>query len=181
MSSDPPHLLFFSDARSVHTRRWVGAMVERGFELSEAVAQGGELAFGRGDALVAGTKLMCAQASGGAQDQCARVLGQLDGRARVLDEGLGRALGLELALSLTEVGLSEAENLARAGVIRRRVAGSLCRLRACGELDGPARLQEVEWANVIAISVVALIPSIAVFFAAQKHFIEGATSSGVKG
>ncbi|PZP34525.1 MAG: sugar ABC transporter permease [Roseateles depolymerans] len=41
--------------------------------------------------------------------------------------------------------------------------------------------EEVEWANVIAISVVALIPSIAVFFAAQKHFIEGATSSGVKG
>ena len=41
--------------------------------------------------------------------------------------------------------------------------------------------EEVEWANVIAISVVALIPSVAVFFAAQKHFIEGATSSGVKG
>jgi len=41
--------------------------------------------------------------------------------------------------------------------------------------------EEVEWRNVIAISVVALIPSIAVFFAAQKHFIEGATSSGVKG
>ena len=41
--------------------------------------------------------------------------------------------------------------------------------------------EEVEWANVIAISVVALIPSVVVFFAAQKHFIEGATSSGVKG
>ncbi|MEY3888352.1 MAG: hypothetical protein RL650_2444, partial [Pseudomonadota bacterium] len=41
--------------------------------------------------------------------------------------------------------------------------------------------EEVEWRNVIAISVVALIPSIAVFFAAQKYFIEGATSSGVKG
>ena len=41
--------------------------------------------------------------------------------------------------------------------------------------------EEVEWANVIAISVVALIPSVAVFFAAQRHFIEGATSSGVKG
>jgi oligogalacturonide transport system permease protein len=39
----------------------------------------------------------------------------------------------------------------------------------------------VEWGNVIAISVVALLPSIAVFFAAQKHFIEGATTSGVKG
>ncbi len=41
--------------------------------------------------------------------------------------------------------------------------------------------EEVEWANVIAISVVALIPSVAVFFAAQKHFIEGAASSGIKG
>ena len=41
--------------------------------------------------------------------------------------------------------------------------------------------EEVEWANLIAISVVALIPSVLLFFAAQKHFIEGATSSGVKG
>ena len=41
--------------------------------------------------------------------------------------------------------------------------------------------EEVEWANVIAISVLALVPSVAVFFAAQKHFIEGATSSGIKG
>ena len=41
--------------------------------------------------------------------------------------------------------------------------------------------EEVEWANVIAISVVALIPSVAVFFAAQRHFIVGATSSGIKG
>jgi oligogalacturonide transport system permease protein len=41
--------------------------------------------------------------------------------------------------------------------------------------------EEVEWANVIAISVVAVIPSVAVFFAAQRHFIEGATSSGIKG
>ena len=41
--------------------------------------------------------------------------------------------------------------------------------------------EEVEWANVIAISVVALLLSVAVFFAAQKHFIEGAASSGIKG
>jgi oligogalacturonide transport system permease protein len=41
--------------------------------------------------------------------------------------------------------------------------------------------EEVEWAHVIAISVVALIPSVAVFFMAQKHFIEGAASSGIKG
>jgi oligogalacturonide transport system permease protein len=41
--------------------------------------------------------------------------------------------------------------------------------------------EEVEWASVLAISVVALLPSIAVFFAAQRHFIEGAASSGIKG
>ena len=41
--------------------------------------------------------------------------------------------------------------------------------------------EEVEWANVIAISVVALVPSVAVFFAAQRHFIESAASSGIKG
>jgi oligogalacturonide transport system permease protein len=41
--------------------------------------------------------------------------------------------------------------------------------------------EEVEWANVIAISVVALVPSVAVFFMAQRHFIEGAASSGIKG
>ncbi|MET3600942.1 carbohydrate ABC transporter permease [Martelella mangrovi] len=40
---------------------------------------------------------------------------------------------------------------------------------------------DVEWANVIAISIVALLPSLAVFLAAQRYFIEGATSSGIKG
>ena len=41
--------------------------------------------------------------------------------------------------------------------------------------------EEVEWASAIAISVVALVPSVLVFFAAQKYFIEGAASSGIKG
>lgn len=41
--------------------------------------------------------------------------------------------------------------------------------------------EEVEWASVIAISVVALVPSLVIFFLAQRHFIEGATSSGIKG
>jgi oligogalacturonide transport system permease protein len=41
--------------------------------------------------------------------------------------------------------------------------------------------EEVEWASVIAISVVALIPSLVVFFLAQRHCIEGAASSGIKG
>ncbi len=41
--------------------------------------------------------------------------------------------------------------------------------------------EEVQWASVIAISVVALLPSVAIFFAAQKHFVESAASSGIKG
>ena len=41
--------------------------------------------------------------------------------------------------------------------------------------------EEVEWASMIAISVVALVPSLLVFALAQRHFIEGATSSGIKG
>ncbi|MCD8350642.1 MAG: carbohydrate ABC transporter permease [Planctomycetaceae bacterium] len=41
--------------------------------------------------------------------------------------------------------------------------------------------EEVEWAAVIAISVVALLPSIIVFFLAQKHFVQGVATSGIKG
>jgi oligogalacturonide transport system permease protein len=41
--------------------------------------------------------------------------------------------------------------------------------------------EEVEWSSAIAISVVSLLPSVVVFFAAQKYFVEGAASSGVKG
>jgi len=41
--------------------------------------------------------------------------------------------------------------------------------------------EEVEWSSAIAISVVALLPSVAVFFAAQRHFIDSAASSGIKG
>ncbi len=41
--------------------------------------------------------------------------------------------------------------------------------------------EEVEWAAVIAISVVALLPSIIVFFLAQKHFVQGVSTSGIKG
>jgi oligogalacturonide transport system permease protein len=41
--------------------------------------------------------------------------------------------------------------------------------------------EEVEWGSVIAISVVALVPSLVVFFMAQRYFIEGAATSGTKG
>ena len=37
------------------------------------------------------------------------------------------------------------------------------------------------WNKIIAMSILALLPSIAVFFAAQKYFIQGVTTSGIKG
>jgi oligogalacturonide transport system permease protein len=41
--------------------------------------------------------------------------------------------------------------------------------------------EEVKWANVIAMSVVALVPSLVVFFSAQKYFVDGIATSGIKG
>ncbi|MDE4542705.1 carbohydrate ABC transporter permease [Thermoanaerobacterium sp. R66] len=38
-----------------------------------------------------------------------------------------------------------------------------------------------EWNKIIAMSVIALIPSIVVFFSAQKYFVEGISTSGLKG
>lgn len=40
---------------------------------------------------------------------------------------------------------------------------------------------DVEWSSAIAISVVALTPSILVFFSAQRYFVQGIASTGVKG
>lgn len=39
----------------------------------------------------------------------------------------------------------------------------------------------VHWNQIIALSVIALIPSLVVFFLAQRHFVDGITSSGIKG
>ena len=39
----------------------------------------------------------------------------------------------------------------------------------------------VEWSQVIAMSVVALLPSMIVFFSAQRYFVQGIASTGVKG
>jgi len=39
----------------------------------------------------------------------------------------------------------------------------------------------VEWNKVLAMSVIALIPSITIFMSAQKYFIEGVTTTGIKG
>lgn len=38
-----------------------------------------------------------------------------------------------------------------------------------------------QWNRVIAMSLISLLPSIIVFFSAQKHFIEGISTSGLKG
>ncbi len=38
-----------------------------------------------------------------------------------------------------------------------------------------------EWNRILAMSVLAITPALAVFFIAQKHFIEGISSGGVKG
>ncbi|WP_026478422.1 carbohydrate ABC transporter permease [Alkaliphilus transvaalensis] len=39
----------------------------------------------------------------------------------------------------------------------------------------------VNWNQIIAMSVIALIPSLVVFFLAQKHFVDGITTTGMKG
>lgn len=39
----------------------------------------------------------------------------------------------------------------------------------------------VQWNQVIAMSVIVLIPSLVVFFAAQKHFVDGISTTGLKG
>ncbi|WP_430512529.1 carbohydrate ABC transporter permease [Pannonibacter phragmitetus] len=38
-----------------------------------------------------------------------------------------------------------------------------------------------DWNRILAMSVLAITPALAVFFLAQKHFIEGISSGGVKG
>lgn len=38
----------------------------------------------------------------------------------------------------------------------------------------------IEWAAVLAMSVIALLPSLIVFFLGQKYFVEGVSSTGMK-
>ncbi|MGL5578937.1 MAG: carbohydrate ABC transporter permease, partial [Fusobacteriaceae bacterium] len=38
-----------------------------------------------------------------------------------------------------------------------------------------------QWNQVIAMSIIALIPSLIVFFSAQRHFVDGITAGSVKG
>ncbi|MEW9121915.1 MAG: carbohydrate ABC transporter permease [Thermotaleaceae bacterium] len=39
----------------------------------------------------------------------------------------------------------------------------------------------VQWNQVLAMSVIALLPSLIVFFLAQKHFVDGISTTGMKG
>jgi len=39
----------------------------------------------------------------------------------------------------------------------------------------------VEWNQILAMSIIALLPALILFFAAQKYFVEGIASSGIKG
>ncbi|MEG0997227.1 MAG: carbohydrate ABC transporter permease, partial [Clostridia bacterium] len=45
-------------------------------------------------------------------------------------------------------------------------------------IDGTAR---IEWSNVLAMSIVSMIPSTVVFLCLQKYFVEGIATSGLKG
>ena len=39
----------------------------------------------------------------------------------------------------------------------------------------------VEWNQILAMSIIALLPALILFFAAQRYFVEGIASSGIKG
>ena len=39
----------------------------------------------------------------------------------------------------------------------------------------------VEWNQIFAMSIIAVLPAVILFFSAQKYFIEGVTASGIKG
>ena len=39
----------------------------------------------------------------------------------------------------------------------------------------------LEWNQIFAMSIIAVLPAVILFFSAQKYFIEGVTASGIKG
>ena len=39
----------------------------------------------------------------------------------------------------------------------------------------------VKWNEVLAMSFLAILPSVIIFFLAQKHFVEGIATTGIKG
>jgi oligogalacturonide transport system permease protein len=42
-------------------------------------------------------------------------------------------------------------------------------------------MAEVSWNQVMAMSMTAIVPSVLLFFFAQKYFVEGIATSGLKG
>lgn len=40
---------------------------------------------------------------------------------------------------------------------------------------------EIQWGQLLAMSLLSIVPSVIVFFLAQKHFIEGIATTGLKG
>ncbi|MDF2958905.1 MAG: ABC-type sugar transport system, permease component [Paenibacillus sp.] len=40
---------------------------------------------------------------------------------------------------------------------------------------------EVQWGQLLAMSLLSIVPSVIVFFFAQKHFVEGISTTGLKG
>jgi oligogalacturonide transport system permease protein len=40
---------------------------------------------------------------------------------------------------------------------------------------------DVKWNEIIAMNILSLVPSLVLFFAAQKYFVEGVTAGSIKG
>jgi len=40
---------------------------------------------------------------------------------------------------------------------------------------------EIQWGQLLAMSLLSIVPSVIVFFVAQKHFVEGIATTGIKG
>lgn len=40
---------------------------------------------------------------------------------------------------------------------------------------------EIQWGQLLAMSLLSIVPSVIVFFLAQKHFVEGIATTGIKG
>ncbi|TDF92364.1 carbohydrate ABC transporter permease [Paenibacillus piri] len=40
---------------------------------------------------------------------------------------------------------------------------------------------EIQWGQLLAMSLLSIVPSVIVFFLAQKHFVEGISTTGLKG
>lgn len=39
----------------------------------------------------------------------------------------------------------------------------------------------ISWGPIMALSLIAILPCVIIFFAAQKYFVEGVATTGLKG